>query len=85
MFDTHQVLNLIGQLGGNHEAAAQQFGGMDQIDPNQHAGLLQQYGVDPQQLQSGGYQQHFDAQQDPNFQGYQSGSDFSQQQPQFQP
>ena len=85
-FDAHSILNLIAQTGGDHQQAAQQFQsmGVDQVDPNQHADLLQQNGIDSQQLQSGGYQQHFDAQQDPNFQGYRPGSDFTQQQPQFQ-
>ncbi len=57
-FDASQVLNLVGQLGGNHQQAAQQLQGMDQVDPQQHGGLLNQIGVDPQQLQNGGYQQH---------------------------
>jgi len=82
-FDTHQVLNLVGQLGGNHQQAAQQFSGMDQIDPQQHAGMLQQAGIDPQQLQSGGYDQQLQAQNDPNFNGYQAGMDPTQQQPDF--
>jgi len=82
-FDVGQVLNLVGQLGGNHQQAAQQMQGMQEVDPQQHAGLLNQFGVDPQQLQNGGYQQHLDAQQQPGFGGYQSGQDYSQQQPSF--
>ncbi len=82
-FDVSQVLNLVGQLGGDHQQAAQQLQGMDQVDPQQHAGLLNQVGVDPQQLQNGGYQQHLDAQQQPGFNGYQQGQDYAQQQPSF--
>ncbi len=82
-FDLHQILNLVGQLGGNHQQAAQQLSGMSQIDPQQHADQLQQVGIDPQQLQSGGYDQHLQAQNDPNFNGYQPGMDPSQQQPSF--
>ena len=40
-------------------------------------------GVDPQQLQNGGYDQHLDDQNQPGFQGYQPGQDLSQQSPQF--
>lgn len=82
-FDTHQILNLIGQMGGNHQQAAQQFAGTNQIDPQQHSGQLQQFRIDPQQLASGGYDQHLQAQNDPGFGGYQPGSDPSQQQPDF--
>jgi len=80
-FDVSQVLNLVGQLGGDHQQAAQQLQGMDQVDPQQHAGLLNQVGVDPQQLQNGGYQQHLDAQQQPGFGGGESrqGGDGQQQ------
>ncbi len=82
-FDVSQVLNLVGQLGGDHQQAAQQLQGMDQVDPQQHADVLNQVGVDPQQLQNGGYQQHLDAQQQPDFNGYQQGQDYSTQQPNF--
>ncbi len=82
-FDVHQILNLVGQSGGNHQQAAQQFSGMNQIDPQQHSDLLQQVGIDPQQLNSGGYDQHLQAQNDPGFNGYQLGSDPSMQQPDF--
>jgi len=80
-FDASQVLNLVGQLGGNHQQAAQQLQGMDQVDPQQHGGLLNQIGVDPQQLQNGGYQQHLDAQQQPGFNGYQQGQDTASSSP----
>ncbi|HYB45860.1 MAG TPA: hypothetical protein VED20_00680 [Streptosporangiaceae bacterium] len=76
-------MNLVGQLGGDHQQAAQQLQGLDQVDPQQHADLLNQLGVDPQQLQSGGYQQHLDAQQQQDFQGYQPGGDYTSQQPSF--
>jgi hypothetical protein len=82
-FDPQQIMNLVGQLGGNHQQAAQQLQGLDQVDPQQHAGMLSQLGVDPQQLDQGGYQEHLDAQQQPEFQGYQPGGDYSSQQPSF--
>jgi hypothetical protein len=82
-FDPSSIMNLVGQLGGNHQQAAQQLQGVDQVDPQQHAGMLQQFGVDPQQLQNGGYQQHFDAQQQPGFQGYQPGGNYTDQNPSF--
>ena len=82
-FDVHQIMNLVGQLGGNHQQAAQQLQGMGQVDPQQDAGLLSNLGVDTQQLQNGGYQQHFDAQQQPGFNGYQPGQDYTSQQPSF--
>lgn len=86
-FDLHSIANLVGQLGGNHQQAAQQLSGLgqQQIDPNdpQHANALQQMGVDPQQLQNGGYDQHLDDQNQPGFQGYQAGQDLGQQSPQF--
>lgn len=82
-FNPTEIMNLVGQLGGNHQQAAQQLQGMDQVDPQQHAGLLNQLGIDPQQLQNGGYQQHLDAQQQPGFNGYQPGQDPSAQSPQF--
>jgi hypothetical protein len=82
-FDPQQIMNLVGQLGGDHQQAAQQLQGMDQVDPQQHSGLLNQFGIDPQQLQNGGYQQHLDAQQHPSFEGYQPGGDYTEQQPSF--
>jgi hypothetical protein len=83
MLNVHQILNLVGQLGGNHQQAAQQFAGLDHVDPQQHSGILQQAGVDPNQLASGGYDQHLQAQNDPKFNGYQPGQDPKQQQPTF--
>jgi hypothetical protein len=82
-FDPQQIMNLVGQLGGDHQQAAQQLQGMDQVDPQQHSDLLNQFGIDPQQLQNGGYQQHLDAQQHPTFQGYQQGGDYTEPQPSF--
>ena len=83
-FDPATIMNLVGQLGGDHQQAAQQLQGMGQVDSEQHAGMLNQLGVDPQQLENGGYQQHFDAQQQPGFAGYQSGGgNYTDQQPSF--
>lgn len=85
-FDPHQIANLVGQLGGDHQQAAQALSNVGgQIDPNdpQHASMLQQVGVDPRQLQNGGYDQHLDNQDEPGFQGYQPGADLTRQSPQF--
>lgn len=70
-YDPSQIANLVGQLGGDHQQAAQRLQSMGgQINPQQHADMLQSMGVDPQKLQSGGYQHHLDAQNKPGFQGY---------------
>jgi hypothetical protein len=86
-FDPHSIANLVGQLGGNHQQAAKALANLpdQQIDPSdpEHADMLQQMGVDPQQLQSGAYQQHLDNQNQPGFQGYQPGQDLTDQSPQF--
>ena len=82
-FDIHEILNLVGQLGGDHQQAAQELTGQGQIDPQHHAGLLQKLGIDPQQLAGGGYDQHLQAQQAAGFGGYQPGPNPSQQQPSF--
>ena len=83
-FDPSTIMNLVGQLGGDHQQAAQQLQGMGQVDSQQHAGMLSGLGVDPQQLENGGYQQHFDAQQQPGFAGYQPGAgNYTDQQPSF--
>ena len=49
-FDKETVLDLIRQQAGSERAdqAAQQL--PDQVDHEQHADLLQQFGVDPQDL-----------------------------------
>jgi hypothetical protein len=47
-FDKQSVLNLIKEQGGNDEQAAQQL--PDKIDHNDHAGLLQKFGIDPNDL-----------------------------------
>jgi hypothetical protein len=74
MFSSQQILNLVGQLGGNHQQAAQELEGLGlqngQVDPNQHGGFLSKFGINPQQLLRGGYQQHFEAQRQRNFQGF---------------
>lgn len=86
-FDLHSIANLVGQLGGDHQQAAQALSNLpgQQNDPSnpQHADMLQQMGVDPQQLQNGPYQQHLDNQSQPGFQGYQPGQDLTQQDAQF--
>jgi len=83
-FDPSTIMNLVGQLGGDHQQAAQQLQGIGQVDSQQHAGMLSGLGVDPQQLENGGYQQHFDAQQQPGFAGYQpGGGNYTDQQPNF--
>jgi hypothetical protein len=54
----------------SYSPAVQQLQGMNQVEPQQHAGLLNRIGVDPPQLQGGGYQQHLDAQQQEGEQRY---------------
>ena len=87
LFDPQQIMNLVGQMGGNQQQAGQMLQGLmgsgQQVDTAQHGGMLQQLGIDPQQLDNGGYQQHFDNQaqgggyqQD---QGQQGGYDHGQQ------
>jgi hypothetical protein len=48
--DKNMVLDLLRERGQQDQAdqAAQQL--PDQVDTDQHAGLLQQFGVDPQEL-----------------------------------
>jgi hypothetical protein len=54
LLDPSQILNLVGQLGGDHEQAGQLLGGLlgqgGQVDTEQHGGLLQQLGINSQQL-----------------------------------
>ncbi len=84
IFNPSSVVNLVGQLGGHHRQAARQLQGMNQVDNQKHAGMLNLLGVDPRQLESGGYQQLFSAQQLPGFAGYQPGEGaYADQQPRF--
>jgi hypothetical protein len=48
--DKNMILDLLRERGQQDQAdqAAQQL--PDQVDTDQHAGLLQQFGVDPQEL-----------------------------------
>ncbi len=78
-FDVGQIIGLVKQLGGDHQQAAQQLQGLGQVDPGEHAGLLSRLGIDPQRLQSGGYQQQFDAQQQGQGGGGQQGGYGDQQ------
>lgn len=61
-FDINQIADLVGQLGGNQQQATQMLAKIDghKIDPSdpQHAKVLQQLGVDPEELRSGGYARH---------------------------
>ena len=79
-FDIQQIANLVGQLGGDRMQAAQMLSKVGhQIDPSdpQHAKVLQQLGVDPQALQSGGYARHL-AGQDPTAATIGQGSPFGE-------
>lgn len=84
LFNPSQIANLVGQIGGNHQQAAQLLQGLagqgQQVDTSQHGDMLQQMGIDPNQLDNGGYDQHLDAQNQSGFQGYQGGGDMSNQQ-----
>jgi hypothetical protein len=49
-FDKQAVLDLIKQQGGDHQRAAKQL--PDKVDHEQHADLLQQFGLNPSDLLS---------------------------------
>jgi NAD(P)-dependent dehydrogenase (short-subunit alcohol dehydrogenase family) len=74
-FDVLTIINLIGQLGGDHKGAAERLHGRESIDPDQDAELLLRYGVNPQRLAAGGYPDQLAAQRSPAFSGYRAGSD----------
>ena len=80
-FDIHQIANLVEQLGGDQQQAKQMLSKVDghHIDPSdpQHAKVLQQLGVDPQALQSGGYARHLEI-QDPTAATIGQGSPFGE-------
>ncbi len=94
LFDKQQIVSMIEQRLGLEQAnqAAAQL--PDQVDHEQHSGLLQQFGLDPQQLLGGerapagrpdpGYQQQDEGyqQQDPGYQqqdpGYQQDAGYQQ-------
>ena len=65
-FDIDQIAKLVERLCGNRQQTGQILAKLDghRIDPSdpQHARLLQQFGVDPQELQSGGYARHLEGQ-----------------------
>ncbi|MBV9010504.1 MAG: hypothetical protein JO272_00405 [Pseudonocardiales bacterium] len=79
LFDPQQLINLVAQLGGDHQQAGRLLGGLlsqgGQVDTEQHGDLLQLLGIDPQHLDNGGYQQHLDNQNQPGFQNYQRQDD----------
>lgn len=81
LFDAATITNLVGQLGGDHEQAGQILSGLlgqsCQVDTQQHGDVLQQLGVDPQHLEQGGYQDHLDNQNPPDFQNYDQGQEGS--------
>ena len=56
-------------------------GDHDAPDPQQHAGpaCSTDSGSTPEQRENGGYQQHFDTQQQPGFTGYQQGPNYPDQ------
>ena len=45
--DPSSIMDLAGQLGGDHQQVARQMQGMGEVDPQQHSGLLNQFGDDP--------------------------------------
>ena len=52
--DKNQILDLL-RSQGQHDQAQQADGELpDQVDPDQHAGLLQKFGVNPADLLGGG-------------------------------
>jgi hypothetical protein len=49
-----KILELIRQRGDEGQAAQADQELPDQVDPEQHSGLLEKFGIDPQELLSGG-------------------------------
>jgi hypothetical protein len=49
-----KILELIRQRGDEGQAAQADQELPDQVDPEQHAGLLEKFGLNPQELLSGG-------------------------------
>ena len=49
-----KILELIRQRGDEGQAAQADQELPDQVDPEQHSGLLEKFGVNPQELLSGG-------------------------------
>jgi hypothetical protein len=49
-----KILELIRQRGDEGQAAQADQELPDQVDPEQHSGLLQKFGINPQELLSGG-------------------------------
>jgi hypothetical protein len=49
-----KILELIRERAGGEKADQAAAELPDQVDPEQHAGLLQKFGIDPQELLSGG-------------------------------
>jgi hypothetical protein len=49
-----KILELIRERAGGDKADQAAGELPDQVDPEQHAGLLQKFGIDPQELLSGG-------------------------------
>lgn len=56
-FDASQIIGLVSQMGGDHQAAGSLLrsvlGQGEQVDTDQHADLLHQLGIDPMQLATG--------------------------------
>jgi hypothetical protein len=48
------ILELIRQRGDEGQAAQADQELPDQVDPEQHSGLLEKFGINPQELLSGG-------------------------------
>jgi hypothetical protein len=49
-----KILELIRQRGDENQAAQADQELPDQVDPEQHSGLLEKFGINPQELLSGG-------------------------------
>ena len=48
--DKNQILDLLRERGQQDQASQAEQRLPDQVDTDQHAGLLQQFGLDPQEL-----------------------------------
>ena len=49
-----QILDFLREQGKDDQVGEADSQLPDQVDPEQHAGLLQKFGIDPQELLSGG-------------------------------
>jgi len=74
-------MDLAGQLGGDHQQVARQMQGKGEVDRSSTRGYSTSSVTTRQQLTSGVYRQHADAQQQPEFDGRPAGGSQAHQLP----